>query len=101
MMDGVSESDEIQAHILAAFGVKPWDAGVAPVPLRIRIWRALTFAYRRGKAIDWRSWNEAEAHARAAEEAFKAALPGRLQDIADDLSEGLPDGMRFEWAPDD
>lgn len=105
-MDGVNEDDEmaaaVQADVLRAFGLKPWDmtATVCP-PLRVRLWRAVTFAYRRGKVIDWQSYEAAEAAMRAADEAYKAALPGRLQDIADDLSEALPDGMRFEWAPDD
>jgi hypothetical protein len=101
----MSEHDEmaeaIQAQVLRAFGLKPWDAGLAPAPLRIRIWRIITRAYRRGKAIDWRSYNTADAEARAATEAYKAALPGRVQEVADQLSDGLPDGMRFEWAPDD
>ena len=100
----MNEQDEmaeaIQAQILRAFGLKPWDAGLVPVPLRIRIWRTITRAYQRRKAIDWRSYNAAEAEARAATEAYKAALPGRAQEVADRLSEGLPAGMRFEWAPD-
>ena len=70
-------------------------------PLRVRFWRAVTFAYRRGKAVDWRSYNAAEAEYLASQEAFKAALPGRAQEIADDLSGMLPDGMRFEWRPDE
>ena len=103
----MSEQDEmaeaVQAQVLRAFGLKPWDAGLAPVPLRVRIWRTITRAYQRGKAIDWRSYNAAEAEARAATEAYKAALPGRAQEIADNLSAGLPDGMRFEfeWVPDE
>ena len=105
-MVGVSEHDEmadaIRAQILRTFGLKPWDitATVRP-PLRVRLWRAVTFAYRHGRVIDWASYEAAEAHMRAADEAYRAALPGRLQDIADDLSEALPDGMRFEWAPDE
>lgn len=102
----MSEHDEmaaaIQADILRAFGLKPWDitATVRP-PVRVRLWRAVTFARRRGRIIDWKPYEAAEAQMRAADEAYKAALPGRLQDIADDLSEVLPDGMRFEWAPDE
>lgn len=94
-------ADVVQAQVLRAFGLKPWDAGLAAVPLRIRIWRAVTRAYQRGKAIDWRSYNAADAAARAAIEAYKAALPGRAQEIADELSEDLPPGMRFEWVPND
>lgn len=93
--------DDLQAAILRAYGLKPWDAGFAPVPLRIRLWRALTRAYRRGKAIDWRSYNAAEAQARAADEAYIAALPGLVAGIADRLNDGLPDGLRFEWVPDE
>lgn len=91
---------EIQASVLGAFGLKPWDVGAAPVPLRVRLWRAVTFAYRRGRAIDWRSYNAAELAARAAEAAYLAALPDLTQGIADLLSESLPDGLRFEWVPD-
>lgn len=36
-----------------------------------------------------------------AEAAYRAALPGRIAGIADDLSTLLPDGMRFEWGPAD
>lgn len=70
--------DELQAHILAAFGLKPWDitASVRP-PL------------------------EVEAELRARDEAFKADLPRRKQELAGEFSEMLPDGMRFEWAPGD
>lgn len=84
--------------ILGAFGIKhEYDIGTVPVPWRVRFWRRLTFAYRRGKAVDWRSYNAAETEARRRDEAYRAALPGRMQEIADQLSEGLPDGMRFEW----
>ena len=105
-MVGVSEHDEmadaIRAQILRTFGLKPWDitAAVRP-PLRVRLWRAITFACRRGRGIDWCSYEAAEAAMRAADEAYLAAMPRRMQDIADELSEALPDGMRFEWAPDD
>lgn len=44
------------------------------------------------------TYESAWAYVRAEEAAFAAALPGRAQAIADALSEGLPDGMRFEWA---
>jgi hypothetical protein len=96
-----SDEDRLAARlreqVLDAFGLEAWDAGLSPAPLRVRIWRKVTFAYRRGKAIDWRSYNAAEAEYRAREEAFKAELPGRAQEVADQLSELLPDGMRFEW----
>ena len=97
----MSESDEIRADILRAFGLKPRDVGAAPVPLRIRIWRAVTFAYRRGRAVDWRSYNLADADYQARQEAYIAALPRREQAVADMLSDLLPDGMRFEWVTDD
>lgn len=88
---------QLSARTLEAFGLKAWDAGLAPVPLRVRFWRRLTFAYRRGKVVDWTSYNAAEADYRARQEAYAAALPGRMQEIAEQVSEGLPDGLRFEW----
>jgi outer membrane protein TolC len=89
---------DLQARTLAAFRLKPWHAGLARPPLRVRIWRAVTFSYRRrGGAVDWRPWNAAEAAYRAQREAFEAALPGRAAEVAGQLSEGLPDGLRFEW----
>lgn len=91
----------LRSQILSMLDVKPWDAGLEPVPLRIRLWRAVTFSYRRGRAVDWRSWNAAETELRARQQAFADALPGRAQEIADQLSGILPDGMRFEWARDD
>lgn len=90
----------VQAATLRAFGLKARDAGLAPVPLRVRMWRRLTFSYRRGKAIDWRSYNAAEAEYHARQEAFAEALPGRMQEIAGQVSEGLPEGLRFEWEPE-
>ena len=87
----------LQQQVLAAFGLKAWDAGLAPVPWYARIWRAVTFAYRRGKAVDWRSYNAAEAEYRAREQAYVAALPVRAQEIADQFSGMLPEDMRFEW----
>jgi len=33
-------------------------------------------------------------------ERMAAALPARAQAIADQLSEGLPEGLRFEWRAD-
>lgn len=73
---------DLQRTVLRAYGLKPWDAGLAPVPWRVRIWRAVTFARRRGTAIDWRSYNAAEAQARAAKEAYETALPGLMQATA-------------------
>ena len=94
-------ADQIRAQTLAAFGLEEYDIGMAPVPLHVRIWRAVTFAYRRGRAVDWRSYNAAKAEYQAREQAYVAALPGRMQEIADQLSEALPDGLRFEWTGDD
>ena len=92
--------DELSAQILAAFGVKPWDAGLAPVPLRLRAWRKITLAYRRRKAVVWLSYSAAEAEARAADEAYAASLPGRMRDAAAEVNQRyahlLPEGMRFE-----
>lgn len=36
-------------QILAAYGLKPWHIGLAPVPRHIRIWDKITFARRRAK----------------------------------------------------
>jgi hypothetical protein len=96
----MSEDDELQAHILRAFGLKPWDitSAVRP-PLRVRLWRAVTFARRRGKVIDWRSYEAAEAEAHARDEAYAAEIPVRFEDIAGRLSEGLPEGYRFVLGP--
>lgn len=98
-------SDELAEQILAAYDLKPWDAGLAPVPLRIRIWRAVTLAYRRGKAINWRSYNAAEAEARVAEAAYISSLPARAADAAAEVNwlmgDVLPDGMSFEWVTDE
>lgn len=91
------ELDELQRAVLRTLGLKAYDAGLAPVPWRVRLWRRVTFAYRRGKAVDWRSYNEAWAQAKAEEVVFEVELPGRAQAIADAISEVLPEGMRFEW----
>lgn len=92
---------DLQAQILGAYGLKPWDitSAVRP-PWRVRAWRRVTFARRRGKVIDWRSYEAAEAGARAAEAGLVAALPGRVRESAADLSALLPEGMRFEWRAD-
>lgn len=99
----MSEQDEfgemLKAQTLAAFGLKPWDIG-GPVPRRVRFWRAVTFAYRRGKAVDWRSYEVAEAQAQQRNVEFRAGMDARVQEVADQISEGLPGGLRFEWAPD-
>lgn len=97
----MSEDDEPRAQVLRAFGLKPWDitSAVRP-PLRIRLWRAVTFARRRGKVIDWTSYEAAEAECLVAETEYRVALPSRIAEIAEQLSEGLPDGMRFEWRAD-
>jgi hypothetical protein len=103
-MAGMSSDEEfaelVRVRMLAAFGLKPWEAGLAAVPLRVRVWRVVTFACRRGRAIDWRSYNRAEETARAADEAYRAALPDRLDAIAEHLTGMLPEGLRFEWTVD-
>lgn len=93
--------DELQAQILGTFGLKPWDvtSAVRP-PWRVRLWRRLTFARRRGKVIDWRSYEATEAEALVAEAEYAANLPHRAQEVADSLSALLPEGMRFEWKAD-
>ena len=96
-MTSGGEADWVRSQVLAAFGLKEWQSGAAPVPWYARIWRAVTFAYRRGKAVDWRSYNAAEAEYRAREQAYVAALPVRAQEIADQFSGMLPEDMRFEW----
>lgn len=35
--------------ILRAFDLKPWHIGLAPVPLRVRIWHRITLARWRGQ----------------------------------------------------
>jgi hypothetical protein len=98
----VSEDDafaeRLREQTLKVFGLKPWDitATVRP-PRRVRLWRAVTFARRRGKVVDWGPYEAAEAEAREADEAFAAGLPGRLAEIAGQLGKELPDGLRFEW----
>ena len=96
-MTSGGEADWVRSQVLAAFGLKEWQIGAAPVPWYARIWRAVTFAYRRGKAVDWRRYNAAEAEYRAREQAYVAALPGRAREIADQFSGMLPEDMRFEW----
>lgn len=92
----------MQDQVLRAYGLKPWDiTATVRAPLRIRFWRAVTLAKRRGKVIDWRSYEAAEAEMHAATEAYLAEVPGRIQETADRISEALadvlPEGMRFEW----
>lgn len=94
--------DEMKAQILRAYGLHPWDitSAVRP-PLRVRLWRAVTFARRRGKVIDWGPYEAAEAEWLAEEAEYRANLPGRMVEIAERLSAGLPDGMRVEWTAED
>lgn len=40
---------QLQRDTLSAFGLKPWNVGLSPVPLYVRIWRKLTFSRRRVK----------------------------------------------------
>ena len=96
-MTSGGEADWVRSQVLAAFGLKEWQIGAAPVPWYARIWRAVTFAYRRGKAVDWRSYNAAEAEYRAREQAYVAAITSEPQEIADQFSGMLPEDMRFEW----
>lgn len=96
-MTSGGEADWVRSQVLAAFGLKEWQIGAAPVPWYARIWRAVTFAYRRGKAVDWRSYNAAEAEYRAREQAYVAVVADEVQEIADQFSGMLPEDMRFEW----
>jgi hypothetical protein len=81
----------LRSQVLDAFGLEPREAGLAPVPP--------------GEVplIDWDSYNAAEAEYLAQVEAFRAALPGRMQDAADEVNrqfaDVLPEGMRFEYGP--
>jgi len=98
----VSEDDafaeQLREQTLKAFGLKPWDiTGTVRAPWRVRFWRTLTFAKRRGKVTDWGPYEAAEAEAREAHQAFAAGLAERMTEAAEALSEGLPDGLRFEW----
>lgn len=36
--------EAVRADVVRAYGLKPWDIGLAPVPRRIRIWRKITLA---------------------------------------------------------
>lgn len=99
--EGSEFADYLRSQTLAAFGLRDWQAGLAPVPWYMRLWHAVTFAKRRGKVIDWQPLNAAEAEHHARQEAFAAGLPGRAQEIAGQLSGLLPDGLRFEWTADD
>jgi hypothetical protein len=47
--------------------------------------------------IDLASYMAACSEAERREAAFRAALPARMDEIADMFSEDLPDGMRFKW----
>lgn len=38
---------QLRRDTLRTFGVKPWQAGLVPVPRRVRAWHKLTFARRR------------------------------------------------------
>lgn len=53
---------------------------------------------------EYATYEEAAVAACAADEAFRAALPGRMAAVVDlingQLAGALPDGLRFEWAPD-
>jgi len=43
---------QMQAEILKAFDLKPWHAGLAPVPWRVRVWRKISFArWRVSRAV--------------------------------------------------
>lgn len=34
---------------------------------------------------------------RLREQRYRDALPGRMAEVAESLSDGLPEGMRFDW----
>lgn len=105
----MSDEDEgefaarLQRQTLGAFGLKAWDAGLAPVPWHVRLWRAVTFARRRGKVspVDWESYNAAEGAFRQERERFEASIYDTAREVGERLSEALPDGLRFEWKLDD
>lgn len=47
--------------------------------------------------LDLMAFDALWAGMRGERDAFAAALPGRMNAAAELLSEGLPEGMRFEW----
>jgi hypothetical protein len=57
------------------------------------------FSYVIIDEVDWDAVEQASAELRRRDAEFTAALPGRMRAITDRLSECLPEGMRFEWAP--
>lgn len=105
----MSEPDEfaemVRAKTLAAFGLHEWDISSAPAPWRVRFWRAVSFAKRRGKVIDWRSYEAAEAELRETEAKYRADMPARLAafeaHLNGMLAGSVPEGLRFEWKADD
>lgn len=44
--------EAVRADILRAFGLKPYEVGIAPVPRRVRIWNKITFARWRVRLAD-------------------------------------------------
>ena len=46
---------------------------------------------------DWITASPPPDSLRLREERYRKALPGRMAEIAAELSEGPPDGMRLEW----
>jgi hypothetical protein len=50
--DSETLREAVRADILRAFGLKPWDIGLAPVPWRVKLWRTVTFARLRIRLAD-------------------------------------------------
>lgn len=105
----MSEPDEfadyyLRSKILGAYGLHEWDISSAPAPWRVRFWRAVSFAKRRGKVIDWRSYEAAEAELRESEAKCRADMSARLAafeaHLNGMLAGSVPEGMRFEWTVD-
>lgn len=96
--------EQLRADILATYGI-----GQQPPSLRARLtnwweWPIVQWWwYRQYKRADRRAFAMecAQIRARALEAEFRAALPRRMNDVADELDERLADvlrdGMRFEW----
>lgn len=64
MIEDEAFAEQLREQTLKAFGLKPWDiTGAVRPPWRVRFWRAVTFAKRRGKVIDWdRFYCSSEQH---------------------------------------
>lgn len=100
-MDDDEISAQLREHIRAAFSM---DARPAQPPGRLeRAWRKVSPKWRRARRIarSFASYDRAHAEFQAEQAAYAAALPGRMNDVAAQVSELLPEGLRFEWKDGD